>query len=155
MSSPRQKTFSSRSISSKSAWRMASRYVTSAIVGSPACGPFVNGHGGADATPEPERIERRRVSVDADERIERLGHRRALGLVGRRVDLALHASIDLIQFRLGDAFGLEENAHVAGDRIVARLPLLDLARRDVRLVVVFRVPLSPVGDQLDERDALP
>ena len=46
-----------------------------------------------------------------------------------------------------------ELADVAVERIVLPGPALDLAGRHVRLVVVLRVTLSPVGHQLDQRDA--
>src|SRR5882672_6689155 len=94
MSSPRQNTFLSRSISSNNASRIASRYVTSDIVRAPARRTLVHLYRRFDSLSEPERRHHGRVSVDADEGIGRLRHRRRLGFVGGTVDLAFHARVD-------------------------------------------------------------
>src|SRR5687768_10965855 len=97
MSSPRQKTFSSRSISSMSASRIASRYVISGIgglrrggPGAPALGTLVRLHHGAPLA-EPERLLAGWIGVDAFQSVERLREGRFLRLVGGAVDLVTHA----------------------------------------------------------------
>src|SRR5689334_18143633 len=98
MSSPRQKTFGSRSISSNNASRIASRNVTSPVASAierpPARRALVLLDGALHAAPEPERIDRLRLLIDAHQRVGRLGHRRLLGHVSRGVDLLLHARVD-------------------------------------------------------------
>src|SRR6476469_10547698 len=154
MSSPMQKTLLSRSISSKSASRIASRYVISAIERPPPRCAFVLLDRGADARSIPERFHRRRIRVHAVERVRRLRRRRLLGQIRGRIDLRDHSGIDRIQLLLLDLQLLEQHADVPVDRIVLPFPALDLAIGDVRLIVVLRVPLAPIGHQLDQGDAL-
>src|SRR5437870_13112855 len=102
MSSPRQNTFGSRSISSKCASRIASRYVISGIgflggcVRAPAFGTFVRVHDGA-ALAIPERPLACRGGVNPFERIERFGHRRSFRFVGRCVDFRADARLDSLE----------------------------------------------------------
>src|SRR5450432_2875301 len=154
MSSPMQNTLLSRSISSKSASRIASRYVISAIESPPPRGALVFVDRGADARAIPQWLHRRRIRVHALERIRRLGGRRLLGQVGCDIDLRGHARIDRIELRLIDLQLLEQHAYISVDRIILAFPPRNLALRDVRLIVVLRVPLATIRHELDERDAL-
>src|SRR5213593_2473899 len=131
MSSPRQNTFWSRSISSNSASRIASRYVTSDIVSPPARWALVNVNGRLDPLTEPERRNLRRIRVDPNQRVPRIGHWRCFGLIGRAVDFLLHSGVDARQFRLFE-FLVQQALHVTIDRIVLSRPAIDLARRYVR-----------------------
>src|SRR6185437_7755895 len=153
MSSPSMKTLASRSISSNSAWRIASRYVVSAIEGPPARWAFVPIHRGGHPASIPERLGLRGIGVDATQRVVRLRHRRRIRHVRRRIDFRLDALIDPRQFRGGNTLG-REHGTVAVERVILRLPSLNLSLGDVRLVVVLRVSLATIRDQLDERDAL-
>src|SRR5438093_3453334 len=94
MSSPMQKTVASRSISSNSPWRMASRYVTSAIVRSPARGTLVGMYGAPNTLAIPENRHPGGIGVDPGEAIARLGLRRCLRDVGGGVDLGGDPRID-------------------------------------------------------------
>src|SRR5712671_2810874 len=94
MSSPRQNTFLSRSISSNNASRIASRYVTSDIVRPPARGTLVYLYRRLDSLSEPKRRDHWRVGVDPDERISRVRHWRRFGFISRAVDLVFHASVN-------------------------------------------------------------
>src|SRR5712671_1069687 len=100
MSSPKQKTFWSRSISSNNASRIASRYVTSDIVRPPAGWALVHLYRRFDALAEPERSQSWRVGVDPDYRVGRLRHRLRLGFVGSSIDLFLHPLVDRHELRL-------------------------------------------------------
>src|SRR2546423_9718100 len=93
MSSPRQKTFSSRSISSNSASRIASRYVISDIVRPPAGRSLVHVYRRLDSFAEPKRSNRRRLGVDPDQRIGWIGHGRHFRFVGGPIDFLLHSRI--------------------------------------------------------------
>src|SRR5581483_7453250 len=154
MSSPRQKTFGSRSISSNSASRIASRYVVSAIVCSPRRRPLVRRDRRSHALSEPERRNDTRLRVDANEGVGRLRHRRRVGLVRRLVDLLPYALIDRMELGIRHAFA-SQHRDISVDRIVRLLPALDLAWRHIGLVVVLRVPLAAIGDELNERWATP
>ena len=81
-----------------------------------------------------------------------LGHGRRLGGIGGDIDFLGHARVDR-----GDVGGVElelvgQHAKVPVDGIVLSRPPVDLARRNVRLVVVLRVPFPTIGHELDERD---
>src|SRR5512140_323055 len=154
MSSPMQKTSLSRSISSKSASRIASRYVISAIERPPSGSALVLLDRGANARAIPQWLDHRRVGVHADQRVRRLRSRRLLREIRRRIDFGAHARVDGVELFLLHLQLLEKDAHVPVDRIVLLLPLVDLARRNVRLVVVLRVPLATVRHELDQRDTL-
>src|SRR6185312_8358340 len=150
MSSPNTKTFGSRSISSNSAWRIASRYVVSAIEGPPGRRPFIRRHGTRHTLPVPRRLGRRRIRVHPDERVTRFGHRRLLGQVGGGVDFALHARVDLRQLAGRDALRTLQVRDVPVHRIVRRRPPRDLPLGDVRLVVVLRVSFAAIREQFDQ-----
>src|SRR5664279_2134822 len=154
MSSPMQKTLPSRSISSKSASRIASRYVISAIERPPSRCAFVFLDRGANARAIPEWLHRCRLRIHTVQRIRRLGRRRLFGEIRRRIDLGDHARVDGVELLLLDLQLLEQHAHVAIDGIVLLLPALDLAVGDVRLIVVLRVSLATIRHELDERDTL-
>src|SRR6185437_12777828 len=153
MSSPSMKTLGSRSISSKSAWRIASRYVVSAIEGPPARGTFVPVDSRGHTPPVPERLGAGGIRVYATQRVVRLRHGRRLGLVCRRVNLRPDSLVNPGQLRGSDPLG-REKGDVAIERIILRLPALDLSIGDIRLIVVLRVSLAPVRDELNERDTL-
>ena len=108
----------------------------------------------AAALAEPERLHHRRIGVHADEGIHRLRHRRLLRLVRRRIDLGAHARIDRVELRLRDAELAGEARDVAVDGIVLTGPALPFPFGHVRLVVVLRVPLPPIGHRLDQRDTV-
>src|SRR5258705_1395836 len=93
MSSPRQKTFLSSSISSKRPSRIASRYVISDIVRAPAGRTLVHVDGRLDSLSEPEWSERRWIGVDPNQRVRGIRHWRRLGLVCGAVDLVLDALV--------------------------------------------------------------
>src|SRR3712207_3967023 len=95
-------TRSSRAISSDMAWVMASMYVVSAI---------------------PVTI----LDVQPASRVGRIRHRRALGLVGRGVDLLTHALLNLREVVLRRDAELHQHLLIARDRIL-RLPLFDQLR---------------------------
>src|ERR1700675_1794202 len=97
MSSPMQMTSGSRSISSNSPWRMASRYVVSAIVGSPARGALVDLDRGPYALAVPERGCAGRIGIDAVQRIARLRRRRRLRFVRGLIDLGDHSRVDPLE----------------------------------------------------------
>ena len=61
--------------------------MTSAIVRPPPRGTLVPLDRRSDPLAIPEGLELRRIGVDPDERVARLGHRRRLGFVGGRIDL--------------------------------------------------------------------
>src|SRR4051812_37811535 len=147
MSSPRQMTSGSRSISSKSPWRMASRYVVSAIVRPPARRALVAVDRGPDTLPIPERRHLSRIGVDAPQRVRRLRRRRGFRLVGGSVDLAGDPDIDPFHVRGRNTMLLGELADVAIQRIVLAGPAFDLAGGYVGLIVVLRVALPPVGHE--------
>src|SRR6266550_5309869 len=147
MSSPRQNTFWSRSISSMSASRIASRYVTSDIMRPPARRTLVHFHRRLYSFTEPQRRKSWRIRVDSDQRIAGLRHRRRFRLIRRTIDLFLDARVDCRQLRLLEAF-VEQSLHIAIDRIVLRGPAVDLPCRNVRLVVVLGVSFSPVRHEL-------
>src|SRR3569623_2383317 len=151
MSSPMQKTLLSRSISSKSASRIASRYVISAIERPPSGSPLVLLDRGANACAIPQWLDDRRLRVDSHERIGGLRRRRLLGHVGRSIDLVSDPRIEGGELLLLHLQLLEEHANVAVDRIVLLLPLVDLTCGDVRLIVVLRVSLAAIGHELDQR----
>src|SRR2546423_3425469 len=117
MSSPRQKTFLSRSISSNNASRIASRYVISDIVRSPTRRALVDLDCRLDSLSEPERRDHRGISVNADKRIGGIGHRRCFRLVGGAVDLVLHSRDDRVELCLRKPFA-EQPPDVPVDRIV-------------------------------------
>src|SRR5688500_8254724 len=158
MSSPIAKTLGSRSISSKWASRIASRYVISGIglpvrvVGAPSFRPLVRFHSGA-LRPEPQRSFPRRIGVHALEPIEGLREGRALGLVGCLIDFNPNALVDGGEIRGVELELVGQPPDVAIDRVVLPLPPLDLAGRDIRLIVVLCVALAAIREELDERDA--
>src|SRR6267378_7974379 len=121
MSSPRQNTFSSRSISSNSASRIASRYVTSDIVRSPARRTLMCLYRRLDPFSEPESRHCGRLSVDPDQGISRVWHRRCLSLVGRFVNLVFYPCVDRGKLRLVKAFA-QQLLQISIDRIVFRCP---------------------------------
>ena len=89
MSSPMQKTFASRSISSNSACADRLEIGDLSHRASPSS-PDARAASTARSA-RPSRYQSRllgRIGVEPDQRIERLGQRRGLGLVRRRVDLA-------------------------------------------------------------------
>src|SRR5262245_31679772 len=118
MSSPRQNTLSSRSISSKSASRMASRYVISAIgllirgVNAPSLRALVRLHDRV-GSPVPVRALARRIGVDALECVERWRRWRLLRFVRRGVDLVPDASVDRLQLLRGESELAEQALDVA------------------------------------------
>src|SRR5258705_1653430 len=132
MSSPTQKTFGSRSISSKCASRMASRYVISGIarrarrIGPPSFRALGRAHHCATRA-EPERLVPRRISVDALERIERFGRWRLLRFVGRPVDLRTDPRGDRLELGPVEVELLHQPRHVPIDRVGLLLPSLHLA----------------------------
>src|SRR5688500_11678660 len=103
MSSPMQKTFGSRSISSESPCRIASRKVDSAIsalpalrgvVRPPSLGTLVLLDRLRAPLAVPERHLGGRLGENAGQRIGALGRRRALGFVGRGIHLGGDAGVD-------------------------------------------------------------
>src|SRR5665213_88427 len=151
MSSPMQKTLASRSISSKSASRIASRYVISAIERPPSGCAFVLLHRRANAGAIPQRLDRRRLCVDPIQRIRRLGRRRLLCQIGCVVYLLFHPRVDRVELFPLHLELLEQHADVAVDRVILLFPALDLAGWHVRLIVVLRVTLAAIGHELNER----
>src|ERR1044071_5850996 len=116
-----RKTRSSRSISSSMAVRMASRYVVSLI---PISIAAVQPKGGFLAA----------------------RHRRALGLVGRGVDFAAHALLNLR--KIGGDAGVDQRLLEPRDRVF-RLPFLEHLGRHIRLIVMLGVALHPERDDFE------
>src|SRR5436305_15051147 len=125
MSSPMQKTLLSRSISSNSASRIASRYVISAIERPPSGRALVLLDCGADARAIPQRLDNRRLGVHAHQCVGRLGRGRQLREISRRVDFGAHSRVDRIELLLLHLQLLEQHTHVAVDWIVLLFPLVD------------------------------
>src|SRR5436190_3162703 len=136
MSSPMQKTSASRSISSNSASRMASRYVISGIrfrgggEGAPSFRPLVRCHD-AVALAVPVRLRTRGIGIDALQRVERLWWGGLLGFIRRCVDLVAYAHIDGSELPSVEIEFIEESFAVSVDGIVLAFPSLDLSRRHI------------------------
>src|SRR5687768_2818211 len=171
MSSPMQKTFASRSISSKCPSRMASRYVISGmsivprfgawhlrsefrvqasvlllrrvLERAPARGALVLLHDGATLA-IPERLLARWIGIHTLERVEGLRHTGLLGFVGGCVDFGANAIVGDLEVGLLEPELLGHAPGVPIDRVVLPFPALDLALGDVRLVVMLRVALAPI-----------
>src|SRR5215210_6405159 len=128
MSSPIQMTSGSRSISSNSPWRMASRYVVSAIVGSPAGRTLVGVHRRPQTLAIPERGCPGLIGIDTVQRITRLRCRRRFRLVGGLVDLGSHPRVDLLELLGRNTLSAGQLLDVAVHRIVLPGPTVDLTR---------------------------
>jgi hypothetical protein len=105
---------------------------------------------GLDSFSEPELGGSRRIGVDSDECVSRLRHRRSFRFVGGSIDLVRHLLVDRCDLFRGHPF-TGEHFDITVEGIVCRRPSVDLAFRHVRLIVVLRVSLPPISDQLDER----
>src|SRR5690606_20815376 len=162
MSSPMRKTRSSRAISSQRASRIASSMVTGlASSVFRTCSGFSRvvmvcsavamlrpaGIGGLEAGPWPrDRGTRDDFTKCGFSR----RHRGRLRLGARRVDFAPDALRYRIQLGLRGVPLIEQRLMVAEHRVL-RLPRLDLTGGNVRLGVVFRMPLATIRDHLQER----